>query len=279
MKIKELIFYPIKSCRGIHLSSAQIGEKGLSNSNNSLYYDRTFMIVDESGKFITQRQHPQLARVIVTIDGEKITLSFDNSSMDSITFTPQNQSNTVEVQVWGDRTLAIDQGKEVAQWFQEILSVKNCRLVKQNDYNIRAINPQYSTQSNQPVSFADGFPYLLTNTASLAYLNQKLEEKYPHQQQQISMDRFRPNIVMETDTPFIEDTWENITLGEIKFKIVKPCSRCKITTTNQITGTVNPLNEPLKTLRTFRNIPQQGIMFGQNMIALNHGELTIDNKP
>ncbi|AUC60436.1 Flavodoxin reductases (ferredoxin-NADPH reductases) family 1 [Cyanobacterium sp. HL-69] len=277
MKIKELIFYPIKSCRGIHLSHAKVGDKGLSDYNNNLYYDRTFMIVDESGKFITQRQYPQLARVIVTIEGKKITLSFDDSSMDSITFIPQNQGNTIEVQVWGDRTSAINQGKEVAQWFQEILSVKNCRLVKQDDYNIRAINPQYSTQSNQPVSFADGFPYLLTNTASLDYLNQKLKEKYPHQQQQISMDRFRPNIVIETDTPFIEDTWENITLDEIKFKIAKPCSRCNITTTDQITGKINPQNEPLKTLSSFRNVPQQGIMFGQNMIALNRGQLTINH--
>ncbi|MGY6530261.1 MAG: MOSC domain-containing protein [Cyanobacterium sp.] len=277
MRIKELIFYPIKSCRGIHLSCAKVGEKGLSDSNNSLYYDRNFMIVDDLGKFITQRQYPQLARVIVTIDGEKITLSYDDSSMDSVTFIPQNQGNMVEVQVWGDRTLAINQGKEVAQWFQEILSVKGCHLVKQNDQKIRAINPKYSTQENQPVSFADGFPYLLTNTASLAYLNQKLEENYPHQQQQISMDRFRPNIVIETDTPFIEDTWETITLGQIKFKVAKPCSRCQITTTDQKTARVNPLNEPLKTLSSFRNIPQQGIMFGQNMIALNNGKLTMDN--
>jgi len=114
MKIKELIFYPIKSCRGIHLSHAKVGDKGLSDYNNNLYYDRTFMIVDESGKFTTQRQYPQLARVIVTIEGKKITLSFDDSSMDSITFIPQNQGNTIEVQVWGDRTSAINQGKEVA---------------------------------------------------------------------------------------------------------------------------------------------------------------------
>ncbi|WP_069790807.1 MOSC domain-containing protein [Cyanobacterium sp. IPPAS B-1200] len=277
MKIKELIFYPIKSCRGINLSSAQIDEKGLSDSDNSLYYDRTFMIVDESGKFITQRQYPQLARVIVTIEGKKITLSFDDSSMESITFIPQNQGNTIEVHVWGDRTSAINQGKEVAQWFQEILEMKGCHLVKQNNQNIRAINPQYSTKKNQPVSFADGFPYLLTNTASLAYLNQKLEANYPQQHQQIPMDRFRPNIVIETDTPFIEDTWENITLGEIKFKIAKPCSRCNITTTDQITGKINPQNEPLKTLSSFRNVPQQGIMFGQNMIALNRGQLTINH--
>ena len=88
------------------------------------------------------------------------------------------------------------------------------------------------------------------------------------------MNRFRPNIVVETDQPFIEDTWQEIKIGDSQFAVVKPCSRCIITTTDQNTGDRDELKEPLLTLGTFRNTPE-GIMFGQNMIPLNNHRVNI----
>jgi uncharacterized protein YcbX len=233
------------------------------------------MVVDNQGKFLTQRQHPQLATVKVEIVAKKIKLSHQDNSIEPLEFTPKEDNPQIPVQVWHDHTIAIDQGDNVAQWFQQVLSINDCRLVKQSSQHIRPISPTYSTQNNQPVSFADGFPYLLTNTASLKELNQRLEKKYPQQNQQIPMIRFRPNIVIETQTPFIEDRWHSLTIGKITFDLVKPCSRCQITTTDQKTGAKNPFQEPLTTLSSFRHIPQQGIMFGQNMIPQNHGIIDI----
>ena len=275
MKVTDIFIYPIKSCRGISLNKAKITPKGLTDYEQQKIYDRQFMLVDEKGKFITQRQYPQLATIQIEIKDNQLYLSTKKSNIPAFKLIPDINSKQIKVNIWRDQTIAIDQGDEVSQWFQEALDLDiNCRLVQQSDDYIRSINPQYSLEKNQPVSFADGYPFLLTNTASLADLNQRLNSKYPHQEVEIPMNRFRPNIVVETDQAFIEDIWKKITIGDSQFAVVKPCSRCIITTTDQNTGDRNELKEPLLTLSNFRNTPE-GIMFGQNLIPLNQNTLSI----
>ncbi|NCO74827.1 MAG: MOSC domain-containing protein [Cyanobacteria bacterium] len=278
MKVTEIFIYPIKSCQGISLTHARITPKGLKNFYETAFYDRQFMLVDERGKFLTQRQYPQLATIQVEISEEKLYLRCENNHISDFELTPSIDKELVNVNVWRDYTIAIDQGKEVAKWFKEALKIDiSCRLVQQSDDYIRSINPNYSIKENQPVSFADGFPFLLTNTASLEELNQRLTNKYPEEKPHFFMNCFRPNIVVNTEFPFIEDTWKKIQIGEIKFDVVKPCSRCIVTTTDQKTGTINPLKEPLLTLSTFRNT-FDGIMFGQNLIAVDEGIIKIGDK-
>ncbi|MEG3436618.1 MOSC domain-containing protein [Pannus brasiliensis CCIBt3594] len=256
MRVNSLYIYPIKSCRGISLSRAEVTPKGFR-------HDREMMLVDASGKFLTQRQHPKMATIGVTLAGESIALSAGDRE---ISFQPTFTGEKIPVEVWGDRAIAIDQGDEVARWFEEVLEIP-CRLVRQSPDEIRPVNPSYAGDSSTPVSFADGYPILLTNTASLADLNDRLTEKIP-------MIRFRPNLVIESERPFIESGWKSIEIAGILYSLVKPCSRCLITTTDQQTGERNPTKEPLKTLATYRTFAG-GIMFGENVIPRKTGMIAV----
>jgi uncharacterized protein len=256
MHVSDLYIYPIKSCRGIQLSQAEVTRKGL-------LWDREMMLVDANGQSITQRECPQLATVSVTITGDNFHLK---TSQDSLTFQPNLIGEKIAVQVWKDQTTAIDQGDEIARWFERILNI-SCRLVRQSPDYLLAADPQYAGNDHTPVSFADGYPILLTNTASLEDLNQRLVEPVP-------MNRFRPNIVISSDRAFSESSWQKITIGEINYALVKPCSRCIITTTDQETGMRNPQKEPLKTLASFRSFPG-GIMFGENVIPETTGIIKV----
>ena len=146
-----------------------------------------------------------------------------------------------------------------SRWFSDNLR-QECHLVFMDNESKRSIDNKYAVQ-NEQVSFADGFPYLIIGTGSLKDLNQRLATPVP-------MDRFRPNVVISTDAPFIEDDLEIFHLGEARFKRVKPCSRCIITTTDQLTGKRS--KEPLKTLSEYRKFDQK-VLFGQNLICLQEG--------
>lgn len=264
----HLYIYPIKSCQGIRLESAEVTSKGF-------VWDREFMLVDSKGKFMTQRDYPQLATIQVQIVEDTFLLSGSTS----LTFKPTLKGREIPVKIWSDRAVAIDQGDEVARWFQTALGLKNeCRLVRQSPTQIRTIDRQYATQENEPVSFADGYPFLLTNTASLDELNRRINETYRDRSQEVTMNRFRPNIVIESDKAFLEENWQLIQLGSVKFASVKPCSRCIITTTNQLTGARNPLGEPLKTLSTFRRFGSAGVMFGENLIPQTTGRIAVGDR-
>lgn len=270
MKIIGIFIHPIKSCQRIALNEAEVTPKGFLG-------DRELMLVDQNHKFMTQRQYPQMAKIQVKQEDKKLILSIDTDRITPFILNQKLIGNSLDVKIWRDQTLAIDQGDEVAQWFQSALQLppdQTCRLVRQSPNYPRRVNPKYAVQQTDQVSFADGYPFLLTNTASLAELNQRIESNYYQNSQKIPMIRFRPNLVIETHQPFIEDTWKAVQIGDIKFAVVKPCDRCNITTTDQLTGERNQFKEPLKTLSTFRQQPG-GIMFGQNLIPQNTGYIRI----
>ena len=267
MIVSKLCVYPLKSGQGIELQQVQVQTKGFLG-------DRSMMLVSGSGKFITQRQFPQLAKIQVRIVGQSVTLQVTDHSFAPITFITTLNGALIEVEIWRDRFLAIDQGDQVAQWFQEFLNLPNdktCRLVRQSAEYLRLLDKKYPSDEDLPLSLADNYPVMLTATASLMELNQRIIEIHQQQSQAIPMNRFRPNIVIETIEPFIEDSWRLIQIGEIQFTVVKPSSRCIITTIDQQEGEKNSLKEPLNTLGTFRQLSEQGVMFGVNMIPLNEG--------
>jgi uncharacterized protein len=272
MIVSELWIYPIKSCQGIQLTTAEVTPKGF-------LWDREMMVVSPKGKFLTQRQFPQLAKVQIKLFDDSLTLSVVDRSLESLTFTPSLQGEEIEVEIWSDRTRAIDQGDLVARWFHQVLeldSSKECRLVRQSPQYERKINSV--TTKKALVSFADGYPCLLTTTASLTELNRRIMETYEDSAPLVSMDRFRSNIVVETEFPFEEDDWKTIQIGEIQFAVVKPCSRCIIPTIDQQTGDRNKLKEPLRTLGTFRQFGEQGVMFGENMIPEGLGKVAVGDR-
>ncbi len=251
LRLTEIWIYPIKSLGGIRLKQAHVFEKGLQ-------YDRRWMLVDETGKFLTQRVHPKMALF-------KVSLA-DNDLL--ITYAPTQQSHSVPLQakqvepsqpvsIWDDTVLAYEVSVKSSQWFTELLGI-NCKLVYFPEENDRAVDRRYATTEH--VSLADGYPFLIIGQASLDDLNSRLEEAVP-------MNRFRPNFVFTGGNAFEEDHWKEFSIGANRFVGVKPCSRCVLITVDQ--DTAQKSDEPLRTLSTYRK-RENKIYFGQNLLAIDH---------
>jgi hypothetical protein len=220
------------------------------------------MLVDETGKFMTQRQFPQMALISVRLEEDKLVVEAPNRESLSIPI-PLDSQPRLSVQVWNDVCDAIALGEEVGQWFSEFLDT-SCQLVYMPESSLRPVDSRYATQ-NELVSFADGFPFLLISEASLQDLNERLDEPIP-------MNRFRPNLVISACEAFAEDSWDSIRIGTSAFRVVKPCDRCIVTTVEQTTGIRS--KEPLQTLGKYRRRDGK-ILFGQNLIPEQVGTLKI----
>ena len=171
-----------------------------------------------------------------------------------------------QVTVWDDTVSAAWAGESAASWFTEFLGTP-CSLVHMAEDVLRSADPAYAP-SGARVSFADGFPFLLISEESLADLNGRLGRALP-------MNRFRPNLVVSGGEAFAEDGWDRLEIGGIGLRVVKPCGRCVVTTTDQSTGERG--QEPLRTLATYR---RQGgeVMFGQNVVHENTGRLRVGDQ-
>jgi len=253
MKVQDLYIYPVKSLGGIRLDEALALQKGFE-------FDRRWMLVDESGMFISQRVEHRLALLQTSINDDSITIQHKQNPEISISVPFQQSSiGCMVVSVWDDTVEVNHLSREMDDWFSKFLG-KSCRFVYQPETGKRPVSLKYAENQEQ-VSFADAFPYLLISQASLDELNSRLAVPVP-------MNRFRPNIVVSGALPFEEDTWAEIQVGEVRFKVAKPCARCVLTTVDQETGT--KALEPLATLAQYRSIDNK-VMFGQNLIALNQG--------
>ncbi|WP_257285485.1 MOSC domain-containing protein [Endozoicomonas sp. SESOKO1] len=259
MQVTRLAIYPIKSTRAIPLDSAQVTPRGFE-------HDRRWLLADENGRFITQRQYPVLATVATTVVDGGLLITRP-AAENLCVCTPEEEAYCSTVTVWKDDCQALDAGDDAAQWFSDLLDMK-CRLFYQPERSIRPTDARYSKPEDH-TSFADGFPFLLTNEASLADLNQRLTEAVP-------MSRFRPNIVISGQQPYEEDDWSVIRVGDITFRVAKPCSRCVMTTVNPETGQKEG-REPLFTLAQYRRT-EMGVIFGQNLIPDQEGIIRIGDK-
>ncbi|MEM7344248.1 MAG: MOSC N-terminal beta barrel domain-containing protein [Chloroflexota bacterium] len=257
--ISALYCYPIKSCAGHALEAAVMTPRGIK-------HDREFMIVDENGDFLTQREYPTMA--LVRPEVTDTTLTLNAPDMPTLSIDIQKTGTPHSVVVWRSTCDAIDQGNEVAIWLSTYFKTP-CRLVRMGEQFVRHVNQDFAKRPDDQVSFADGYPFLLISEASLADLNKRLSTPLP-------MNRFRPNIVVTECLPFAEDYWEQIKLGDVGFDVVKACARCTITTVDQSTAETG--KEPLKTLATYRNNPDKGVLFGQNLLQHRNGTLSVGDK-
>jgi len=254
--VSELNIYPLKSARGISLSEVLVTERGFA-------LDRRWMLVNANNRFLSQRQVPRLA--LVQVEVREKSLFIQAPDIPALTFPLQpGAGDPVRVSIWDDICEAQMVSDEANDWFSRFLDLP-CRLVYMPDESQRPVNPQYSVNDFQ-VSFADGYPFLLISRESLDDLSLRLPEPLP-------MNRFRPNIVVKGCEPYAEDQWKQIRIGEVTFRVVKPCSRCKITTVDQQTGASG--KEPLKTLATYR-LKDGKVYFGQNLIHENLGRIKLD---
>lgn len=255
--ISALFIYPLKSARGVRLDQAQVAARGFR-------HDRRWMVVDEAGEFVTQRSHPELAKVAVKLVDDRLVLERPDAAPLELP-AKIDSGESVEVRVWRDECAALSAGQEAAAWFSSFLGQPS-RLVYMPDSTRRQVDPTYA-QPGEIVSFADGYPFLLVEQASLDDLNERLDSP-------ISMARFRPNIVVDGVEPFAADHWRRVRIGEVVMRLAKPCVRCVVTTTDQHTGQRSPASEPLRTLATFRR-GDEGVTFGQNLIHEGRGVIRV----
>ncbi|MFT7005879.1 MAG: hypothetical protein ACJAXJ_000381 [Colwellia sp.] len=262
--VSDLYIYPIKSTMGISLPQASINELGLA-------FDRRFVISDNSGQFISARTEPTLCLVTTILTEHGITLSAP--AMPTLLLVYENFSEQYQnVNVWDDEIAAQLCSTKANLWFSDYLQ-RPCQLLYFGQASSRVRKP--NTDNARKVAFADGYPLLLISQASLNDLNEHL---LASNQKTVSMANFRPNIVVDNCLPFAEDGWQYIRIGEIEFKVSKPCERCILTTVNPENGIKNPEQQPLSTLKTYRQTISGEVLFGQNLIPLTRGNIKQGDK-
>lgn len=250
LTLSQIWIYPVKSLGGILLPKAQLEERGLQ-------YDRRWLVVDDNHRFLSQREHPEMALIDVALADDALLLAHRTLPLAPlrVPFLPQT-FDLLQVRIWDDTVEAVVVSDECNRWLSQVLA-RNVRLVYMPDISARLADPAYA-HFDTNVSFADGFPYLLIGQASLDDLNSRLAEP-------IEMARFRPNFVVEGTLPYDEDQWYEFEIGNATFWGVKPCARCIITTVNPETGQIDG-KEPLKMLASYRKRGHK-IFFGQNAIT------------
>lgn len=246
LRLSELYVYPVKSAAGIRLDAGDVVDTGLR-------FDRRWMIVDDEDTFVSQRSEARLALLRPHLEDDALRLTAPGME-DLRTPLHARASTRRRVRVWNDVVPAVDAGAEARTWLRRFLG-RELRLVAFGDDAHRPVNPERA-RPDDAVAFADGYPFLLTTVASLAELNRRLEHP-------LSMQRFRPNLVVDGAEPFAEDGWTRLRIGDATFRVVKPCARCAITGVDPRSARRGP--EPLRTLATFRRRDGK-VLFGQNAI-------------
>lgn len=253
--VQDLCIYPLKSAQGIPRERVQLGPTGFA-------WDRHWMVIRPDGQFLTQRTHPTLARIGVTLTSQGLRLECE--SRPPLWLALGAAGDVREVTVWKDRCAGLDQGEAAAAWSSAVLG-EPVRVVRVPEQPLRRADPTYAATHPAPITFADGFPILVCNQASLDLLNERLPTPLP-------MDRFRPNLVLTGLEPFAEDRIETLRVGPVRLRLVKPCTRCIIPSRDQRTGLSGV--DPLPVLRTFRyDRTLRGVTFGTNaIIEVGSGE-------
>lgn len=253
--LSQVYVYPIKSAGGISLEAAAVDGRGLR-------HDRRWMLVDADGYFMSQRRFPRMALISVRLLPEYLVVEAPRTDALYLPLHP-GPTDLVPVRIWGDLVGGSPVGEKADFWFSSFLGTP-CRLVYMPDGVVRPVDQEYGGAGDH-VGFADGFPFLLVSEASLGDLNGKLRDPLP-------VDRFRPNLVVKGSGPFAEDGWRKLRIGEVSFRVVKPCARCSIVTVDQQTGERG--REPLRTLARYRRI-DNAVYFGQNLIHDSPGTVRV----
>lgn len=236
------------------LGEALLGPLGLE-------HDRRWMVVRPDGRFLTQREEPRLARLVPRLAPDRLLLALDGREF---ALPLADRGEPIVVTVWRERVEAVAPDPSVDRMLSEALS-RPVRIVKFPDRAVRPCDPAFAPAGSR-TAFADGFPLLVTSTASLEALNAAIVERGAAP---VPMERFRPNLVLDGLAAWVEDRAASLRFGEgTVLRLVKPCARCVVTTTDQETGArLGP--EPIATLRALgRDLGGEGPCFGQNAVPL-----------
>ena len=268
VKVVGLFSYPVKGCRAIAHTSADVLASGIR-------HDREWMVVDTRQSpaiFLSQRECPLMATLTVVVtadDGLLIT-----SNKDVLIVPPPARNALLKVKVWSHETVALDAGDAASEWLNVELGMARgqLRLVRFHPEMRRACSRLYAGDSDAHTFFADGYPLLVINVESLADLNARMRRDRVHS---MLIDRFRPNMVITGLPAWDEDYVDTLAIGEVMLKLVKPCVRCQVTTIDQISG-AQLSDEPLNTLARCRNNTELGgVTFGWNAVVLQPGRMSV----
>jgi uncharacterized protein YcbX len=255
LTLSKIFIYPVKSLAGIEVSSSPVDSKGL-------VHDRKWMLIDSDHQFLSQRRLAKMALINTKIEGDTLILSTSTSGSLTLPLHPEG-GDEIETTIWKDQCLAKTVSIEADQWLSDFLGIK-CKLVYQPSHIIRPVDPNYA-EATDKVNFSDGFPFLIVSDASLITLNQEMEIPLP-------MLRFRPNLVISNCESYAEDSWREIQINSISFRLPKACSRCSVPTIDTETAQTN--KEPLTTLSRLRRWNNK-VFFGQNALHDNSGKLSV----
>ena len=265
--LSDIILYPIKSCAGIHLREAVLTRSGLMSEH---VFDREWMVVDQQGRFLTQREHPRMALIVPRIKATTLELRAPGMLRLEVELgLPHPQlAPMLGVQVWDDTLRAYDCDDVTATWFSKAIGVP-CRLARFHPDVVRATSSKWTDGVAASTMFADGYPVLIAGAASLDDVNDKLRAAG---RDTLPMNRFRPNLVIAGIGAFEEDYADFLQLGATVLKPVKPCSRCPIPSVDQATGVPGP--DPLDVMQGYRAKPELdgAICFGMNAIVTDGGD-------
>jgi len=268
MRVAELHIYPLKSARGIALQASHAGPEGLA-------WDRRWMLVDRAGRFVTQRGYPSLSQVSVelqVVDESSATLVvavpikrgvIASQPGERVVQVPARGGTRVSVEIWGEHVAADAVSADADKLISEYLD-EEVRIVAFPCDVTRPCDPTYAAPADR-VAFADGFPYLVTTTASREAVSDEVGVDLP-------MLRFRPNIVIDGAEAWDEDEWAELTIGGRRVRIVKPCGRCAMVNVDPARGTTG--REPLRILNQSRRFGNK-VIFGQNAVFDDFGTVTV----
>lgn len=252
MQLSQLYIHPLKSCRGIAVEQAEVTPQGLRN-------DRVWLVVRPDGSQITARTHHQL----VLVEAEQLAgaqWQFRAPGVAPLQTSSEGFNQPQRAQVWKSEFTALAGDAAANAWFSAWLGEPVLLLwLGQSTRRFK--------DSEQPLSFADGAPFLLISEASLADLNQRLAAP-------VSMRQFRPNLVVQGAFPFEEDEWQRLRIGEVEFEVVSRCTRCIFTTIDPHTAQPHTEKQPLATLMGYRRMPE-GVCFGVNLVARSSGSVQL----
>lgn len=263
MQLSEIWIYPVKSLGGIALQQSKVTDRGLE-------HDRRWLLVDENGCFITQREYPKLALFQPEIADNLLKISHkvvEESIAVSLYPSFSETTTRIKVTVWEDVVEAYEMSPEVSEWFSIILGFA-VRLVYMPDESLRKVDPDYAVSPENVTSFSDGFPFLIIGQASLDDLNSRMAKV-------VSIRRFRPNFVFSGGKAYEEETWREFTIGTLSFYGVKPSGRCVMITVDPESGIISG-KDPLLTLAKYKNVGNK-VIFGQNVIAQQQGSVVVND--
>ncbi|MGW3632212.1 MOSC domain-containing protein [Streptomyces sp. NPDC005122] len=259
-ELHSIHVHPVKAFRGQSPRDAVVEPWGLAG-------DRRWALIDDGGKVVTQRQQPRLALAAAELVPGGVRLSAPGRASLSVPVPEQTAADRTTLDLFGDKVEAVLAGTAAHVWCSEYLGSETHLVHMDDPATRRPLDPEYG-RPGETVSFADGYPLLLTTLASLDALNSLIAQGDRSPEGPLPMNRFRPNVVVSGTTAWAEDDWTRVTIGEVAFRVARPCGRCVVTTTDQ--DTAERGREPLRTLGRHRRFGSR-LVFGQNLVPESTG--------